>query len=387
MTIINREPTGFLDWLSFGFALVFCCALGLSSTLLLFYRRYVPLKAKNIGNLLIVIYAGIFHIIGTFIANEHLEFIKKINYTSCILGTVFVQYALGLGPWFAAIIYRCMSYGFIFKNEKTEKTENDNFKRILYIDSLITITYCPILIICLISWLIGGIQFNYTLQTCTTHESWKIVILVWISINILVLLTLIPIIKRLVDNTFLNEGKSLLIIIGSGFIALCICGYFVFTDSLNYRVSRCIFLFVIILLHMIVFIQLIAPSIYRASVYDVNYLIRFGKSISPENDIAMIKSLNDIEQIDLMWADFLDWCSKKNIPKDVIINQSILGNFNTKNAVEFIMLVDYYKMTFKFKKENTTGTHDSIMTVYVHGVDKRICFPYEIMEEIQIKGN
>ncbi len=376
MSIIEREATGTLDWIVFTIALICCVLLFISFSLLIFYKRYAPLKAKNVANLSAIILSGILHIIGTLIANEHLEAVRIVNYQSCILGSVFIQYALGLGVWFAAVIYRCMTFGMVF-NTRIDYKNMDS--KLLYVDAAVAFLYFPIMIICLMSWLLGGIVFDDTLDTCTTTDTWKICIMLWIVVNMFILIALIPMILNGIKNKFFNEKRSLIIIIGSGFVALCFCGYFVFTDSLNYRVPRCIFLFTVVLLHVIVFFQLIVPSLYRASVYDINHLQKFGKSINPEYDIRKLTELKDIKLNEMLWADFLAQCVlKQELPRTTLLDHGIIGKFVPKRAVDFLFHTQYYRISFQMKLSTIDETHEKIMDNFIRSNNTGICLPDSI---------
>ncbi len=346
-TDIPVEPTLIWDYIVLGGALFFTI-YGIIIIIILTKNRnaYLPLKTKNVPNLVIIIVAGIMHVWGTFLANDHIEAFRYIKHIDCTLWSYVLQYALGLNIWFSAILYRCTSYGLLFGSMKPGNCFANRDKiRILLMVAL----SLPICTICLLVFILNGSVYSEEMGTCMSKKIWKGAVLLWIVMGLIVLALFTLFVRNRVTDKFYDESKIMKGIAKWSILIITFNAAISFSEFINFSLGRSFFTLNIIFLHFYADSRMMLDLTIKTIRKQYELLEGVKKTFDSENpfDISTIdpELIFELDQECLEFVCFVGLAP--SVPSDTVALMGIEGDnvLLPKRIGELLLTIKRFKAT------------------------------------------
>jgi hypothetical protein len=352
---IPSEPTGVLDYITFVYLWIYVAQFLVIIITLLLLRKHIIIGTKNVPNIILLCFAGIIHAWSAFVSNEQFESFRAINYYNCSLFIFIGQYLFGLQIWFLCIYYRVITYGFIFETRQgmTEK------KKLYWKVGLGLLLSLPGLVLCLTGLYMHGSMFYPEIASCNLQVFWRVLIVSWIILGILMLIILALIFIPRISNKFFQEGPALKQIILLGFVIMLINGLLSFGEWISFPWGRSLYTFCITILYIFTVYRLCLFRIYKALRKDELYDTTFHNYIYPKVDLKKIRNINEIKQNSLAWANFLDFCRHKELcPKTVCDIYFTRGKSpRTEFIVSCIVSIDRFCLYYESNTKISNKQH------------------------------
>jgi len=330
----RSDPTGALDWVIF----IWCLFVSIAQTIsvIIYYvkrRNYAPLRTKNFQYLYFCYVFGLIMIWSTFVSNSHFdEWNRDFKGKSCVFWTWWMQYLFGFAFWYLFIVQHII--GIAFKHI-------DYKKRLLirFIIFLFTIA-CP-LTICIAITNDGeaASYFDSYLNTCNSILVWKITLIVWIGLCIILIIALTFLLHRNTVSTLSNEYQSLKWIIFVAFVIFIINIPINIFGILQFRWGRCIYTFGIAFLHFYIHFKLIGYRLVKALKNDEEYKHAILLD-NTEVDQIDINTIVDLEQNKKLMEGFILYLKNLDTSTQFSVKN---GNNNNNASKEYVELANVHR--------------------------------------------
>ncbi len=298
------EPTGPADWIVLAYAAL-VIALLLASDVMMFWRRRHDrtLALKNPPLLLLGSIFATIHIVGTFISNDHLEFLRAFRYANCPLWNFFLQNLAGAAPWFFLLLWRLIVLGKMVRLFPGRKKT---------IVSALAI-FLPIGSLSVVVVAVSGDQYDDEAGTCLTAVIWKLLLFLWFIWSIAYTAWVGSVVNGKLQNEYLSEYRPLRDTIGVGILLLVSYAIINFLGLFSYSMWRSIATGMVPTLHLFTRIRLIGHGMWLALCTSSDtreqheYVVM--KSFRPDDvpHETEILSCDDLERLGLI-DKFYSWC-------------------------------------------------------------------------------
>lgn len=303
----KRDPPG--EPLDVILLVLICCYTIFSGILIgLMVRKsrvYIPLKTKNIPLLIAMNIFGVIHTWSAFISNEHISNFISLKQWNCVFWGFFVQYCVGLNGWFVALISRIYTYIYAYKYPDASWDTLQKHKVRLAIG--ITL---PIFLMCVMIWAFGGSKPEQSGIGCTTSILWELPIALWIFICWIAMVYTFIYTSKLIHNPYLREVKEMRQISFAAIVAIAIGAPIVITHAIDTYAGRTIVTFMILLLHLFDSVRLVYSPLFKALKNDQEYARIFKTTLEKREKLVQVTNSDQLRSNELMWNDFLNYCSK-----------------------------------------------------------------------------
>ncbi len=304
------QPTGLPDWIALCYISTATVAILISIIIMLIRGgKYAPLRAKDVPKIIVMGIFGLIHIWFAFMTNEHFEFLTRLQRFQCSVFSFWLQYLLGLNMWFIVLVLRLETYIWIF-SERTKNVTKLKFRVVQLITTLaLTI---PLIGLCIIVSSTNGSIWDEGKRQCTTDILYKFILLGWIVAEMILLITIFFMMKKILTSNYYKEYEPLGNIILLGITIIIVNGFIVVFGGLSYSIGRAIATILIGTLHVFTLFRLAGYTLWKATICDNRYATRF--ITSQKNALVGVYRMEDIiddpengEIID----DFLKYCNQQ----------------------------------------------------------------------------
>lgn len=352
-TVPIQNTTG-LDY----FILVLCflataAFIYLNAVVFVKKTKYLPLNTKQYNTLVLMSIVGCIHIWASFVSNDHLKVFIPIKRVNCALWSFWLPFFCGFSVWLSVLIIRSLKYAYIFHQSMSKIDKRD---RGWITNASVLAVIAPMFIICLGVTLDGASTYDEELLQCQTNTNWKIAIVIWLSLCIVLLSGLTLYISRGIPHTYFMEYRPLRHILIVGIFILIINSVITFKGWLPYSAGRCMFTFNIIFLHMFSFLRIIGVRLYKAMRKDETYVKKFISSYRI-HDLSITK-LEELVQDDTLRSKFLDYCRKQ---PDLNQFANVNNFYSARAMVDCYMDIHQWLLMQKWRLEGNPALKEYVI--------------------------
>lgn len=353
----RADPTSWQDWAVFVYALLGVITLASSVGIIAWKRNYCPIRTRNAPLLVMMGISGILHVVGALVSDEHFLWLSRVEHSGCVFWNFWVQYFLGLFPWYSCILIRLITYGTVF----SDKVSNVGIRRFHKFRWAVPVLIgIPLFTLFLWMSLMNRSYFDGHLQKCQSYLGFKIGLLIWIVVCGGLLIFLAYLSKKWIRNDYEKEFRVLWPILLVGILVIITNGIIIFLGILGYAYARSFVTANVVTLHVFSMLRLAGYRMYKAVVKDGRYDARYSKlQGSYEIDLESVSEVRHIQGVE---GDFLTYCC--DAP------QLNLENYGAGGIVDTLALVDCYRDICKWEKEYADMDSDEKITRHVDMVNK-----------------
>lgn len=327
----KSEPTGPLDWITFAMCIIVSVIQSISMIIYLIKRRsYTPLRTKNFTYLYLCHIFGLVMIWSTFISNTHISDWNTLkNDTNCVFWSFWLEYFIGFALFYLCLVQHVGGIAFIGAKDA-----------MLYFVRILIFSFSIVPPLVMFSWIThtDGCSFSIEYNTCVTKIQWKIALVVWLSMCMILLHALIIILRKneLIKDENVSEYKALF------HISIFILYVFIVNVPLNifgmlaFEWGRSIYTINIVLLNIFIHTKLITYRLYKSLINDREYVVEIMNSSELIN--IDVNTIVDMEHNKDKMKDFLVWIVDNahilSIPRVNTTGEIISAKNSNKNMMK-----------------------------------------------------
>ncbi len=322
----NRiDPTSYADWIVVGWSGFAIVCLYLVDLFCWYYKKNSIVSVKNRPLLFVTSIFGTIHIVGTLIANDHIEALREIRAFNCPLWTFWIQHVLGTAPWVAVQVCRLLIYANIYNIINFPR-----WRKTWLFGISFSLIIAPTLALSSLVTAFKGSVYNAEVGTCVTSSLWKNILICWMACLLILLYLVVRKIGVQIRNEYLNDYRKMtdILVIGTAcFVAYGIINlYFGFGHSQWRSIATALIGFI----HVFSKVRLTFGALWSSFRYGGRYNDLMAMELQPvRHQMEQISHLSDLEVDSLLWTEFKAYCASQ-----VEYDSERMGLYQFKRGVQ-----------------------------------------------------
>ena len=264
----RRDPTGWQDWVAFGWIASVTCIQIIFVLLIIVKRHYAPVRLKSTPNLLALMLFGQVHMWATFVANDHFWFWTFARHADCALWSYWLQYFVGLNGWLLVLVARLWNHGYVFARRL--RAMSYRMRIALHWVAYAAIAL-PLAVLCAAVSYYDADAVDGDLGTCHVSFAWRAMLMVWMVIASCVVATVASYVDQDMRRSHKGHFRPLKHVVYAGVFVIASCASIALTGMLPNVWFRLAFTSVVGAFHAFVPVRLVGYRVYKALRGDVDY--------------------------------------------------------------------------------------------------------------------